>query len=75
VELENSTNATCRINLYSHSTIISDFSIHLFYESNEDNAKHSSLALMLAANLKTYGLVNHNIWFQVETGNNKEKDK
>ena len=49
--------------VYQHSSIKNDFSIHLTHEWNSPEA--SANALHLVASLKELGLVNHSTWIQV----------
>ena len=52
------------VQTFSHGTISSDFSIHLFHDSRIVPAAGSDLGLHIASSLKEYGLVNHTIWIE-----------
>ncbi len=56
-----------QIKVYIHISINSDYSIHLFHDSNKADINGSPLGLQLISTLKGYGLVNHNIWVE-QTG-------
>lgn len=62
------------INIYTHSKFITDYSIHLNYEVEEDLNQESYLGYELSEHLREYGLVSHNIWIEENIrGNNNEK--
>ena len=50
---------------YTRVLIDTDFSIHLFHDSNKVENSGSSLGLRLASALKEFGLVNHSIWIKM----------
>ncbi len=52
------------IKIFSRQTIETDFSIHLYFDSELTDGNGSTLGLHLASILKEYGLVNHNIWVE-----------
>jgi hypothetical protein len=54
------------IKAYSHATIDTDFSIHLFQDSILENFG-SQLGLRLASALREFGLVNHSIWIEMHS--------
>ena len=53
------------IKIYSHTTVETDFSIHLFHDSKKLENSGSQLGLRLASTLKEFGLVNHSVWFEM----------
>ena len=53
------------IKAYSRVMIGTDFSIHLFHDSNKVENSGSPLGLRLASALKELGLVNHSIWIEM----------
>ena len=62
------------IKIYTHSKFITDYSIHLNYEVEEDLNQESYLGHELSAYLREYGLVSHNIWTEEKIkGKNNEK--
>ena len=68
-----------KILVYHRVQINTDFSIHLFHESDNMDSSVSPLGLQIASNLKSYGLVNHSVWVQMNGSkvlhpeNNREK--
>ncbi|MFC1493156.1 hypothetical protein ACFL6O_04285 [candidate division KSB1 bacterium] len=52
------------IKVYMRVMIDTDYSIHLFHESNIVENSGSTLGLRLVSALKSYGLVNHTIWVE-----------
>lgn len=62
------------IKIYSHSSIETDYSIHLYYEKETDENLGTELGYKLTTDLKEFGLVNHNIWIdKITGGKNNEK--
>ena len=53
------------IKIYTHAVLNTDFSIHLFHESNMAEQFGSRLGVRLASALKEFGLVNHSIWIEM----------
>ncbi len=53
------------IKVYSHTTVETDFRIHLLHDSKEADISGSPLGLHLASALKKFGLVNHSIWIEM----------
>ena len=51
-----------KIKVYSHITVETDFSIHLYHDSKEADISGSPLGQRLASALKEFGLVNHSVW-------------
>jgi hypothetical protein len=61
------------IKLYRHKHIDSDFSLHLFYES--DMLKQNTFGLHLSSLLKEWGLINHSVWIEEKSiPYNKEEE-
>jgi len=56
-----------RIMAYTRVLIDTDFSIHLFHDSNKVENSGSSLALRLASALKEFGIINHSIWIEMHS--------
>jgi hypothetical protein len=52
---------------YTRVLIDTDFSIHLFHDSNKVENSGSSLGLRLASALKEFGTINHSIWIDMHT--------
>jgi hypothetical protein len=52
---------------YTRVLIDTDFSIHLFHDSNKVENSGSSLGLRLASALKEFGTINHSIWIEMHT--------
>ena len=61
------------IKIYSHSTIETDYSIHLYYEKGSGENLGAKLGYKLTEDLKEFGLVNHNIWIDKFSGEKNEK--
>lgn len=53
-----------RFKSYRRVTVETDFSIHLFHETEQIEKCGSELGLRLAAALKEFGMVNHSIWME-----------
>ena len=53
------------IKIYSHTTVETDFSIHLFHDSKKGENSGSRLGLRLASALKEFGLVNYSTWIKM----------
>jgi hypothetical protein len=52
----------CRI--YRHVMLETDFSIHIFHNSDEAGTSCSSVCTRLVSSLKDFGLVNHTSWVE-----------
>ena len=55
------------IKIYNRVMIDSDFSIHLFHDSNKSEDSGNQLGFWLASAFKEYGLVNHSIWIEMRS--------
>lgn len=53
------------IKLYSKNNLNSDYLIIIMHMKEEDGSKKRELGQRIKASLKDYGLVNHNIWNEV----------
>ncbi len=53
-----------RIEVYNHSTLPTDLSIHVHYESAQLASQGSSFGVRLVSELKTFGIVNHTVWVE-----------
>lgn len=54
------------IKIYRHTTVDTDLSIHLYWESEKVEKRGSTLGLHIASSLKEFGRVNHSIWIEEE---------
>ena len=54
-----------KIKIYQRHAIHSDYCIHLVHRSTKPNTNGSKLGLHLAASLKQFGLLNHQIWHEM----------
>lgn len=54
------------IKSYTRVLIDTDFSIHLFHDSNKVEHTGSPLGLRLSSALKEFGTVNHSIWIEMQ---------
>ena len=52
------------IKVYKHATVETDFSVHLYYDTEQTEIRGSKLGLCLVSALKEFGLVNHSIWVE-----------
>lgn len=52
------------ITVYNRNAVESDFSIHLYHDSDKIHSNGSHLGLHLVSVLKEFGLVNHSIWVE-----------
>jgi hypothetical protein len=50
------------VKIYSSVTVNTDFNIHLLHLSGPVEPEGSSLGVLIASNLKEFGLVNHRVW-------------
>ena len=64
-----------RIEVYTHSTLPTDVSIHLHYESAQVESQGSLLGARLVSELKAFGVVNHNIWIENFATEKKREDR
>ncbi len=53
-----------KIEVYNNSTLTTDISIHLHYESAQVENQGSPLGLQLVSELKAFGIVNHTVWVE-----------
>ena len=52
------------IRIFRRPSLDTDFSIHLFHDSEKVDDFGSTIGLHIASNLKEYGLVNHEVWIE-----------
>jgi hypothetical protein len=50
------------ITIYRHIAVDSDYSIHLYHDSEEANINGSPLGVNCVSALKEFGLINHSVW-------------
>ncbi len=50
--------------VYTHSTLPTDVSIHLFHESAQAANQGSPFGVRLVSELKAFGFVNHTVWIE-----------
>ena len=55
------------IKVYSRVMVDTDFSIHLFHDSEKVENSGSPLGLRLSSALKEFGLVNHSVWIEMHS--------
>jgi hypothetical protein len=53
------------IKAYSRVMRDTDFSFHLFHDSDQIEPGGSPLGLQIASSLKEFGLVNHTVWIEM----------
>ena len=56
------------VRTFSKAVLNTDFSIHLYHESEALPGNGSTLGLNLAAACREFGLVNHSIWMELNPG-------
>ncbi|MCW8850964.1 MAG: hypothetical protein OQJ81_13385 [Melioribacteraceae bacterium] len=63
--LENDLNQTnIEMKIYTHTSFVTDYSVHLYYQINDDKNIESNLGHELSTYLRDYGLVSHNVWIE-----------
>ena len=50
--------------VYTHSTLPTDISIHVHYNSAQVQSQGSPFGLQLVSELKAFGVVNHAVWVE-----------
>ena len=55
---------TPEIRVYRHSTVETDFSIHIYWETKEQHPKETPLGHQLTDGLKELGLLTHSVWVE-----------
>ena len=55
-----------KIKIYTRVLVDSDFSILLYHDTMETGTEGSRLGLQLASALKSFGLVHHSIWNELD---------
>jgi hypothetical protein len=50
--------------IYRHADLETDFSLHLYWESEQPEQTGSTLGIRLAHALKEFGLIDHSIWIE-----------
>lgn len=63
-----------KISVFSSFAIDGDFSIHLIHYRHPPTPSGSVLGIHIADALKSYGMVNHQIWCGIEEGKNKQRE-
>ena len=63
--LENELNQTdVEMKIYTHASFITDYSVHLYYQVEDDVSFESNLGYVLSTYLSDYGLVSRNTWIE-----------
>ena len=55
------------IRIYHHSTVETDLSIHIYWETKPQHHPESPLGQQLSYALKDLGLLNHSVWIEAPT--------
>ena len=55
-----------KIQIYYSLNLDTDFSIHIFFNSDENNVRENLLGVQLVNELKQFGLVFHGIWIELK---------
>lgn len=53
-----------KVTIYRNGKVKTDFSLHLYHDSEHPESRGSKLGLSLTSALRKCGLVNHNIWIE-----------
>ena len=61
------------VKIYKHVLLETDFSIHLFHDSQKSDTCCSSICMQLVPSLKNFGLVNHAVWVEKSDGGNNNE--
>ena len=63
--LENELNqSNIEMKIYTHATFTTDYSVHIYYQIEEESSFESNLAYELSTFLRDYGLVSRNTWIE-----------
>ena len=63
------------VKIYRHVMLETDFSIHLFHESENPETGCSSMCSRLVSSLKDFGFVNHTAWIESFSKGDKNESK
>jgi hypothetical protein len=55
-----------KIKIYTRELVDSDYSIMLFHDTKKTGTEGSRLGLQLASGLRSFGLVHHSIWNELD---------
>ena len=58
----------------SHATVYGCFALRLFWDTDDPKPSGSALGMSLAQSLKTFGLVDHSVWFEAGSNEGGEKN-
>ena len=61
------------VKIYRHAILETDFSIHLFHDSEKPETGCSTICSRLVSSLKDFGFVNHTVW--IETFNKGDRNE
>jgi len=74
--LDNELNETnIDMKIYTHTSFVTDYSVHLYYKMDDDKNFESNLGYELSTYLRDYGLVSRNIWIEKTKGKGKRNEK
>lgn len=63
--LENELNQTnIEMKIYTHASFITDYSVHLHYQVDDEETIETNLGYELSTFLRDYGLVSRNTWIE-----------
>ena len=60
------------VKIYKHVMLETDFSIHLFHDSEKPETGCSAICSRLVSSLKDFGFVNHTVWIETFNGGENE---
>lgn len=59
--------------IYSSFSVDSDFSVHLIHRHSRPDLMGSPIGLQIASSLRDFGLLNHQIWCEMDNHFNQQK--
>jgi len=63
------------VKIYKHVMLETDFSIHLFHDSDKKDTGCSSICSQLVLSIKDFGFVNHTVWIESLNGGDNNESK
>ncbi len=60
------------VKLYKHSSLTTDYSLHLDYNTEKIDVNGSHLGLCLVSVFKDFGFIHHSMWFETDINNNSK---
>ena len=63
------------VKIYKHVMLETDFSIHLFHDSDKKDSNCSTICSQLIPAIKEFGFVNHTVWIETFKKGNGDESK